>query len=115
MRRWGRREPAGRGPYGSRSAGPRSCSRPALFCIVDTIAFSWICYDATRDRSALDEGRMSWVVRLADAGKRYVKYEDVPLLITRLRFRTRSRRGQLWAVRHVNLEAAQGQAIGVIG
>ena len=58
---------------------------------------------------------MSWAIRLADAGKRYVKYEDVPLLITRLRFRTRSRRGQLWAVRHVNLEAAQGEAIGVIG
>ena len=56
-----------------------------------------------------------WVLRLADAGKRYVKYEDVPLLVTRLKLRARSRRDELWAVRHVDLDVEQGETVGIIG
>jgi ABC-type polysaccharide/polyol phosphate transport system ATPase subunit len=56
------------------------------------------------------------VMTLDDVGKRYVKYEDAPLLITRaLRFRAQSRRTHLWAVRHVNLAVAPGETVGVIG
>jgi ABC-type polysaccharide/polyol phosphate transport system ATPase subunit len=55
-------------------------------------------------------------VRLDDAGKRYVKYDDVPLLLTRaLRFRASHRRTHLWAVRHVNLTVDPGETVGVIG
>jgi ABC-2 type transport system ATP-binding protein len=55
-------------------------------------------------------------VRLDDAGKRYVKYDDVPLLLTRaFRFRAGSRRTHLWAVRHVNLTVEPGETVGVIG
>ena len=58
---------------------------------------------------------MTWAVRLDGAGKRYVKYKDVPLLVSRLRFRARTRREHLWAVRHVDLEVARGETVGVIG
>ncbi|MDP9325519.1 MAG: ABC transporter ATP-binding protein [Candidatus Dormibacteraeota bacterium] len=55
-------------------------------------------------------------IRLHNAGKLYTKYEDQPLLATAaLRFRTRSRRGKLWALRHVNLDVAPGECLGVIG
>lgn len=60
-------------------------------------------------------GAPEWVVRLEDAGKRYVKYLDVPLLLTRLRFRAGSRREHLWAVRHVDLQVEGGETVGVIG
>ncbi len=56
------------------------------------------------------------IVSLRDVGKRYVKYEDVPTLISGVaRRRWRNRRSKLWAVRHVNLEVARGEAVGVIG
>ncbi len=55
-------------------------------------------------------------VRLQGVGKRYVKYEDVPLLITRaLRFRAGHRRTHLWALRNIDLEVARGESFGVIG
>ena len=55
-------------------------------------------------------------VRLVDAGKRYTKYEDAPMLVTSaLRFRSRTRRTQLWAVRHVDLDVPHGECVGVIG
>lgn len=55
-------------------------------------------------------------IRLADAGKRYVKYEDVPTLIGfARRFGARSHRGELWAVRHLDLEVAHGETVGIIG
>ncbi|MEX2558072.1 MAG: ABC transporter ATP-binding protein [Actinomycetota bacterium] len=55
-------------------------------------------------------------VHLDDAGKRYVKYDDVPLLLTRaLRFRAGHKKTHLWAVRHVNLTVEPGETVGVIG
>jgi lipopolysaccharide transport system ATP-binding protein len=55
-------------------------------------------------------------IRLVDVGKRYTKYEDSPMLVTAaLRFRTRTRRSQLWAIRHIDLEVAPGECLGVIG
>ena len=59
---------------------------------------------------------MPSAVSLTDAGKRYVKYDDVPLLITRAwRFSTGQRRSQLWALRHVDMEIQPGESVGVIG
>jgi ABC-type polysaccharide/polyol phosphate transport system ATPase subunit len=55
-------------------------------------------------------------IALARAGKRYVKYEDTPMLVTRaLRFRAGTKRSELWAIRDVNLEVARGECLGVIG
>jgi len=58
---------------------------------------------------------MTFALKLGDVGKRYLKYEDVPLLLTRLRFRARTNRTDLWALKHVDLEAAPGDHLGVIG
>lgn len=56
------------------------------------------------------------VAQLVDVGKRYVKFDDVPTLLTGLmRLRNRSRRQPKWAVRHVDLEVYAGEAVGVIG
>jgi len=53
---------------------------------------------------------------LEGASKRYVKYEDAPMLVSRLMsLRARTRRSQLWALRDVNLQVAPGECIGVIG
>ena len=53
---------------------------------------------------------------LADVGKQYVKYEDVPTLLTGVRhLMKRGSRGKLWAVRHVDLEITAGEAVGLIG
>jgi ABC-type polysaccharide/polyol phosphate transport system ATPase subunit len=54
-------------------------------------------------------------VRLAGVGKRYIKFEDVPLLVTRLRFRAKNKRTDLWALRDVDLEVGPGETVGVIG
>lgn len=55
-------------------------------------------------------------IALAGAGKRYTKYEDTPLLVTSaLRFRPRTRRDKLWAVRGVDLQVADGESFGIIG
>jgi ABC-2 type transport system ATP-binding protein len=56
------------------------------------------------------------VIAVAGAGKRYVKYEDAPLLVTAaLRLRTRTRRSHLWALRQASFEVASGECVGVIG
>lgn len=56
------------------------------------------------------------MVSLVDVGKRYVKYEDVPTLLSGVvRRQWRNRRSALWALRHVDLSVAQGEAVGVIG
>ncbi len=56
------------------------------------------------------------IVSLRDVGKRYVKYDDVPTLISGvLRRRGRKRRSKLWAVRHIDLQVQRGEAVGVIG
>lgn len=56
------------------------------------------------------------VVELAGVGKRFVKYEDTPMLVTAaLRLRQRTRRSGLWAVRGVDLELARGECLGLIG
>jgi len=53
---------------------------------------------------------------LSDVGKRYVKYDDVPTLLTGVtHLLSRGRRGRLWAIRHVDLEIERGDAIGIIG
>lgn len=55
-------------------------------------------------------------VRLDDTGKRYTKYEDNPMLVTAaLRLRAGTRRSQLWAIRHVDMEINEGECFGVIG
>src|SRR6266540_3509894 len=58
---------------------------------------------------------MTPALSLSDVGKRYVKYTDVPLLLTRLRVRARDTRTHLWAIRHVDLVAEAGEHVGVIG
>lgn len=56
------------------------------------------------------------LISLADAGKRYTKYEDAPMLTSAaLRFRQRTKRSKLWAVRHIDFEVAGGECVGVIG
>lgn len=58
----------------------------------------------------------SIAVRMMDIGKRYTKYEDNPMLVTAaLRLRARTRRSQLWAIRHVDMEVPEGECFGVIG
>ncbi|MBV9410876.1 MAG: ABC transporter ATP-binding protein [Acidimicrobiia bacterium] len=55
-------------------------------------------------------------IELAGMGKRFTKYEDTPMLVTRaLRFRARTRRSQLWALRNIDFEVARGECVGVIG
>ena len=56
------------------------------------------------------------LITLTDAGKEYTKFEDAPMLVSAaLRFRARTKRSTLWAVRHVNFEVAPGECVGVIG
>src|SRR4051812_17849404 len=58
----------------------------------------------------------SWQARMEQAGKRYTKYEDAPMLATRaLRLRQRTRRSKLWALRHVDLELDAGECLGIVG
>jgi ABC-2 type transport system ATP-binding protein len=55
-------------------------------------------------------------IRLEGVGKRYIKFDDTPTLLnSALRFRNRTRRSTLWAVRDVDLEVAEGETVGVIG
>lgn len=55
------------------------------------------------------------VISLRDVSKRYVKYDDQPMLVNALRFRTRSRRSTLLAVDDMNLDIAAGESVGVLG
>jgi ABC-type polysaccharide/polyol phosphate transport system ATPase subunit len=55
-------------------------------------------------------------VLIEGVGKRYVKYEDAPMLATSvLNVVRRSRRSSLWAVRGVNLQINPGECVGIIG
>jgi lipopolysaccharide transport system ATP-binding protein len=55
-------------------------------------------------------------ISLRGVGKRYVKYDDVPTLVGQaVRLRHRTRRGQLWALRGVDLDVDAGEAVGVVG
>jgi homopolymeric O-antigen transport system ATP-binding protein len=57
-----------------------------------------------------------FALHLSDVGKRYVKYDDVPALLTRaLRFGSGARRSHLWALRHLDLDVPQGETLGIIG
>ena len=58
---------------------------------------------------------MTALVTASDAGKRYRKYQDAPMLISAaLRWR-RPSVSQIWAVRHVELDVPEGSSFGVIG
>ena len=54
-------------------------------------------------------------IQLDDAGKQYVKYDDTPMLVKRLKVRNRTKRSKLWAVRHVDLTVDEGECVGIIG
>jgi ABC-type polysaccharide/polyol phosphate transport system ATPase subunit len=55
-------------------------------------------------------------VALTGVGKRYVRFEDAPLLLGRAMRRGRGgRRDHLWALRGVDLAVAPGESIGVVG
>jgi ABC-type polysaccharide/polyol phosphate transport system ATPase subunit len=55
-------------------------------------------------------------IELRGVGKRYVKYDDTPMLTTAaLKLWTKTRRSTLWAVRDLDLEVNTGECIGVIG
>jgi ABC-2 type transport system ATP-binding protein len=55
------------------------------------------------------------VISLSEVSKRYVKYDDQPMLANALRFRARSRRSSLLALEDVNLEVHAGESLGVLG
>lgn len=55
-------------------------------------------------------------IQVERAGKRYVKYDDTPMLVHRLAsLRNRTTRTPLWAVRDVSLEVKGGEVLGIIG
>lgn len=55
-------------------------------------------------------------VRLEQVGKRYTKYEDTPMLLTRAAQLGRgTRRSHLWALRDIDLTVSRGESVGVIG
>ncbi|MGN6473296.1 MAG: ABC transporter ATP-binding protein [Mycobacteriales bacterium] len=55
------------------------------------------------------------VISLREVSKRYVKYDDQPMLVNALKFRTRSRRSTLVAVDNMNLDICAGESVGVLG
>ncbi|MDX6286232.1 MAG: hypothetical protein QOG53_1717 [Frankiales bacterium] len=56
------------------------------------------------------------ILSLQDLGKRYVKYDDAPMLATAmLRLWSRSRKSPFWAVRGINMEVNPGDCVGIIG
>ena len=58
---------------------------------------------------------MTASVSLKGVGKRYVKYDDIPLLISRFRMRAGNKRSAFWALRDIDLEVEPGESFGVIG
>ena len=55
-------------------------------------------------------------IELVDVSKRFTKYVDTPMLLTAaMRFRPRTRREKLVAVRDMSLEVRDGESFGVIG
>ena len=56
------------------------------------------------------------VIAVEQASKRYVKYDDTPMLVSRaLKLRHRTDRSELWAVRDANFSVERGECVGVIG
>jgi ABC-type polysaccharide/polyol phosphate transport system ATPase subunit len=64
--------------------------------------------------SAVDPS-LSPLVRLEGVSKRYVKYDDLPLLLSRLKFRARNKKSFLWALKDISLDVGPGETVGVIG
>jgi ABC-2 type transport system ATP-binding protein len=63
-----------------------------------------------------DPGSSGAAIRVVDAGKRYVKYDDVPTLVgLAKRLQSRKHRGEFWAVRHLDFEVSPGETVGIIG
>jgi ABC-type polysaccharide/polyol phosphate transport system ATPase subunit len=59
---------------------------------------------------------VSGIVQAVDAGKRYRKYHDSPMLLSAaLRWRRSTKVSELWAVRHVDLSVEPGASYGVVG
>jgi ABC-2 type transport system ATP-binding protein len=55
-------------------------------------------------------------ISLDGVWKRYVKYEDAPMLVSRIMgLRARTRRSRLWALRDIELDVAPGECLGIIG
>lgn len=56
------------------------------------------------------------VITLSDVGKRYIKYDDQPLLLTAaLRLGRRNRRSHLWALRGADVDIQRGESVGIMG
>jgi ABC-type polysaccharide/polyol phosphate transport system ATPase subunit len=55
------------------------------------------------------------VISLRDVSKRYVKYDDQPMLANALKLRARSRRSTLLALDNIDLDIAKGESVGVLG
>jgi ABC-2 type transport system ATP-binding protein len=57
-----------------------------------------------------------FAIRVENAGKRYTKYEDTPMLVSSLlQLRNRTRRSKLWALRNATFTIGHGECVGVIG
>ena len=55
-------------------------------------------------------------IEVDHVSKRYVKYDDAPLLLTRaVQWRQRTTRSKLWALKDVDFTVAPGECVGVIG
>jgi ABC-type polysaccharide/polyol phosphate transport system ATPase subunit len=54
-------------------------------------------------------------VSLRGVSKDYVKYDDAPMLLSSLRFRSRTKRSTLRAVSDLDLEVPEGGSLGVLG
>lgn len=56
------------------------------------------------------------VIRVDGVSKRYTKFDDTPMLVTRIaRLRSRTTRSELLALRDTSFEVARGEVLGVIG
>ena len=55
-------------------------------------------------------------ILVENVSKRYVKYDDAPLLVTRaMQWRAKTSRSKLWALKDVDFTVAPGECLGVIG
>ncbi|HVY10648.1 MAG TPA: ABC transporter ATP-binding protein [Mycobacteriales bacterium] len=55
------------------------------------------------------------VISLRGVSKRYVKYDDQPMLVNALRLRARSKRSTLLALDDIDLDVQPGESVGVLG
>lgn len=58
---------------------------------------------------------MTAAIHMDGVGKRYVKLDDRPTLLTSLIPFGREARNEFWALRGVNLEIAEGETVGILG